>query len=304
MDIVELSKDLKTHVAPVYNLVGEDLFLIKQTINNIKSVTVKELEEFNYAKLDADKMTKSEAEAVLTTLPMGSEYRLVVLNKPNVEIIKIINDLDLSNDGIVVVCINAEKLKNAVSVDCKKLDRAIIVKYILNTLKKSNLTIDEKAMDYLIDATNMDMSNIYNELNKIVSYCDENQHIDLDLVSNMVSSFTEYATFMLTSAIDEKDYKKYQKILNEMTKSISFGELFSYLGRYFKKMQYIVLNKDDEALSKILNVKPYSIKMSRQFVTKNGINYYLNLYEKYINLDYAIKSGKISASNALYELIF
>ena len=177
-------------------------------------------------------------------------------------------------------------------------------KYIKNTLNKDNITIEDKALDYLVEASNMDMSKISNEVNKLASYCESGQVVDLNLVTNMVASYTDYATYMLTTAIDQKDYSGYQKILSAMTKSLSFGDLFSYLGRYFKKMQYIVLNKDDEALSKILNVKPYSIKMSRQYVTKNGINYYLNLYERYIDLDYRIKSGKISAYNALYELIF
>ena len=77
-----------------------------------------------------------------------------------------------------------------------------------------------------------------------------------------------------------------------------------YMGKYFKRMQYISLNKNDDELAKILNIKPYAIKMSRQNIAKNGVKYYLSLYEKYIELDHKIKSGKISATNALYELIF
>ena len=87
-------------------------------------------------------------------------------------------------------------------------------------------------------------------------------------------------------------------------KSSSQGEIFSYLGKYFKRMQYISLSKQDDELGKILNIKPYAIKMARQYITKNGIKFYLGLYEKYIALDYEIKSGKISANNALYKLIF
>ena len=76
------------------------------------------------------------------------------------------------------------------------------------------------------------------------------------------------------------------------------------MGKYFKRMQYISLNKNDVELSKILNIKPYAVSMARKNILKNGIKYYLGLYEKYINLDFKIKSGKISPSNALYELIF
>ena len=68
--------------------------------------------------------------------------------------------------------------------------------------------------------------------------------------------------------------------------------------------EYISLNKNDDEISKILNLKPYAIKMSRQYIAKNGIKFYINLYQKYVDLDYEIKSGKITPANALYELIF
>ena len=98
--------------------------------------------------------------------------------------------------------------------------------------------------------------------------------------------------------------KYLQKILNEMSKNASMSEIYSYLGKHFKRMQYISLNKNDDEIAKILNLKPYAIKMSRQHVAKNGIKFYINLYQKYVELDYQIKSGKITPANALYELIF
>ena len=128
--------------------------------------------------------------------------------------------------------------------------------------------------------------------------------VTIDIVINLVSNTSEYAIYMLTNAIDNKNYSNYQQILNDLSKAQSQGEIFSYMGKYFKRMQYIALNKNDDEISKILNIKPYAIKMSRQYIANNGIKYYINLYEKYVDLDHKIKSGKISATNALYELIF
>ena len=56
-----------------------------------------------------------------------------------------------------------------------------------------------------------------------------------------------------------------------MSKNASMGEIFSYLGKHFKRMQYISLNKNDDEIAKILNIKPYAVKMSRQQIAKNGI---------------------------------
>ena len=148
------------------------------------------------------------------------------------------------------------------------------------------------------------MDKIINELNKITAYCDGSEIVTMEVVTNLIANTNEYTIYMLTNAIDTKNYSTYQGILNDMAKSQSHAEIFAYMGKYFKRMQNLCLNKEDDRMSKVLGLKPYAIKISRQNIAKNGMKYYLGLYEKYVNLDYKIKSGKISASNALYELIF
>lgn len=304
MKFMDLNKELKNKIENLYNIVGEDLFLIKQAIANIKSATIKELEEFNYIKLDSSKMKQDEALANISTLPIGNEYRMVVFENPSADVVKLLNKYDFTNDNTVVVCVNAEKLTNATTIECTQLDKSNITKYILHYLSKFNLSIQAQALDYLIDACNLNMSNIVNELNKLSSYALNEDIITMDIATNLISNSSEYAIYMLTNAIDNNDYTTYQRIINDMSKSQSMYDIFSYLGKYFKRMQYVSLNKNDEELSRILNIRPYAVKMSRQQVQKNGIKFYINLYQKYIDLDYKIKSGKIHAENALYELIF
>lgn len=300
---MELKKSLNEKIYPLYNLKGEDFFLIKQAINLIKSVTITDLEEFNYVKLEAEKLKSNDILIQLETLPIASNYRLVVLENPSAEIVKFLNKYEFTSE-LVVVCVNADKLTSAETVDCSKLDRADLTKYILNYMAKQNLSIEERALDYLIDATGGAISQIVNELNKISAYALETNVVDINMATNLVSNSSEYVIYMLTNAIDSKDYASYQSVLNSMSKSQTYNEIFSYLGKYFKRMQYVAINKDDGELSTVLGIKPYAVKLARQNVSKNGVKYYISLYEKYIDLDYRIKSGKISTYNALFELIF
>lgn len=304
MKFIELNKHLKEEIKPLYNLKGDDFFLVKQALTNIKSMLIKDLEEFNYIKLDAEKMKKEQAYEQIAALPIGNDYRLVVLDNPSQDIVKFLNKYTFEDNTTVVVCINAEHLTEGEVVDCAKMDKTDVSKYILNALAKNKLSIEETALDYLIEATSSNMTKIVNELKKITAYCIDLDTVTMDIVTNLVANSDEYAIFMLTNAIDTKNYAQYQKILNQMMKSQSQGEIFSYMGKYFKRMQYIALNKNDDELAKILNIKPYAVKMSRNHIAKNGVKFYINLYEKYINLDYKIKSGKISSLNALYELVF
>lgn len=304
MKFIELNKNLKEKVENVYNIIGEDTFLIKQAILNLKSNLIKDFEDFNFIKVDAEKIKSSEADAILSTLPMANDFRLVVLTKPNSEVVKVINSFNFENSGIVIACINADKLANATTIDCGKLDRSDIVKYVLHNLAKANLSIEEQALEYLIEACSHDMSKISNELNKIISYCANEHVVTIDVVTNLVSNSSEYAIYNLTNAIDNKDFTAFQKILNEMAKSESKSEIFSFMGKYFKRMQYVALNKNDDEVAKFLNIKPFAVKKSRDSVKRNGVKFYINLYQKYVDLDYLIKSGKISVDNALYEIIF
>lgn len=302
MKFIEINKKLNEKIENIYNLTGEDDYLIKHAILNIKAATIKDFDEFNYQLLTND-CTRSALDAALSTLPMANDYRMVVLFNPTADQVKFINEFDFDG-SVVLVLVNAEKLKGGEVVDCSKLDRIDINRYILNYLKKVNLSIEEQAMDYLIDACNSNMSKIVNELNKIVSYCADMEVITLDVVLNLVANTNEYVIYMLTTAIDNKDYSTFQKIVSSMGKTNTANEIFSYLGRYFRRMQYVAVNKNDDEVAKYLGIKPYAVKMSRKEVAKNGIKYYINLYQNYIDLDFQIKSGKISAANALYRLIF
>lgn len=306
MKFIELNKNLKSKVQNVYKIIGDDMFLIRQTIINLKKFLITSFEEFNFVKLNAEKMKSDEIEANLLTLPINNNYRLLVIENPNGEVCKFINKFNFLDSSTILLVLNADKIMVGETIDCTKLDRKDINNYILNYLSKLQLSIREQALDYLVDSCSSDMAKINNELNKIVSYSlGENiDVIDLNLVTNIVSYSNEYVIYMLTNAIDNKDYTTYQKIINQMNKSQSASEIFSYLGKYFRRMQYISIDKQDDELTKILNIKPYAIKMSRQHIAKNGIKYYINLYQKYVDLDYKIKSGEISAKNALYELIF
>lgn len=303
MKFIELNKNLKEKVFPLYNIVGEDLFLVRQALTILKTNLVADFDEFNYIKIDAEKLKTSELEMNLATLPIGSEYRLVVLSNPNAEIIKYLNAID-SLQSTIVVCINAKNLNNAQIIDCEKLDRADIQKYVMNYLYKLNLSIEERALDFLIDATNGDMQKISNELGKISAYAKEEKVITFFDVTNLVSESQEYVIYMLTNAIDNRDLTAYQKMITNMNKSQSVQDIYSYMGRFFKRMMYIAINKDDTLLSQILSMKPYAIKLAREKIKTNGVKYYINLYNKYIDLDYKIKSGEITAKNALFELVF
>ncbi len=303
MKFLQLKKSLNEPKL-IYSITGDDEFLINQAQRILKEGLVTCFEEFNYLKVDMDNTNTKDYANLLNTMAFGDSYRMVVFTNPNAEQVKVINGLTKDLDRVVVVCIQPDsKLDNAEMVDCNHLDRADLIKWVNNYLAKSNTKIEKNAFEYIIDLSSGDLAYLNTELPKLVAFAGEKTitHEDVDL------TFTKnknYFVYHLSNAIDLKDKKQQFDILNTLTLSQSIGEIYTFLGPYFRRMFYCAISKDsDENLASILKVKPYAISKARQMVTKNKPTYYIDLYNKYINLDFSIKSGDITPQNAIYELL-
>lgn len=303
MKFLQLKKSLNEPKS-IYSIVGDDEFLVSQAVRILKESLVTCFDEFNYLKVDMDNTSTKDYANLLNTMAFGDSYRLVVFTAPSAEQVKAINSLTKDLDRVVVVCVQPEsKVDNAEIVDCNHLDKADLIKWLNNYLAKSNTKIEKGAFDYIIDLSNGDLAYINTELPKLVSYAGD-QTITRDDVDLTFTKNKNYFVYHLSNAIDLKDKKAQFDILNTLTLSQSVGEIYTFLGPYFRRMFYCAISKDtDDNLATILKVKPYAISKARQMVTKNKPTYYIDLYNKYINLDYSIKSGDITPQNAIYELL-
>ena len=68
-------------IANLYFFYGEEQFLLENKIKSIKKRLIdKDFEEFNYAKLDGKKITFSEIENQLLSVPVMSDRRMLVVS--------------------------------------------------------------------------------------------------------------------------------------------------------------------------------------------------------------------------------
>ena len=303
MKFLELKKSLESPKS-IYSIVGDDEFLVSQAIRVIKEGLVTCFDEFNYLKVDMDSTQTKDYANLLNTMAFGDSFRVVVFTSPSAEQVKAINKLTNGLDRVVVVCVQPEsKVDNAEIVDCNHLDKADLIKWLNGFLFKSHAKIQKNAFDYILDLSGGDLAYLNSELPKLVAFAGDKtisyEDVDITFTKNK-----NYFVYHLSNAIDTKDKKAQFDILNTLTLSQNIGEIFIFLGAYFRRMFYCAIDKgSDENLASILKVKPYAIAKARQMVTKNKPTYYIDLYNKYINLDYSIKSGDITPQNAMYELL-
>lgn len=303
MKFLELKKSLESPKS-IYSIVGDDEFLVSQAIRVIKEGLVTCFDEFNYLKVDMDNTQTKDYANLLNTMAFGDSFRVVVFTSPSAEQVKAINKLTNDLDRVVVVCVQPEsKVDNAEIVDCNHLDKADLIKWLNGFLFKSHAKIQKNAFDYILDLSGGDLAYLNSELPKLVAFAGDKtisyEDVDITFTKNK-----NYFIYHLSNAIDLKDKKAQFDILNTLTLSQSIGEIYTFLGPYFRRMFYCAIDKgSDENLASILKVKPYAIAKARQMVSKNKPTYYIDLYNKYINLDYSIKSGDITPQNAMYELL-
>ena len=304
MKFLELKKSL---IEPknIYTISGDDEFLIDQAIRLIKEGLVTCFDEFNYAKVDMDSTKTTDYANILNTMAFGDSFRVIVFDQPNADQVKAINTLCKQPLGqVIVVCVQpAVKVDNATIVDCSHLDRVDLSKWLNGFLFKSNAKIQKNAFDYIIDLSGGDLAYLNSELPKLIAYIGD-KTIEIDDVEQTFTKNKNYFIYHLSNAIDSRDKKAQFDILNTLTLSQSIGEIFMFLGSYFRRMFYCAVSKDsDDTLASMLKVKPYAIAKARQMVNKNKPTYYIDLYNKYIELDFSIKSGDITPQNAIYELL-
>jgi len=304
MKFLQLKKSLN-EAKTSYSIVGDDDYLVSQAIRIIKEGLVTCFDEFNYLKVDMDNTKTSDYANILDTMAFGDSYRVVVFYYPNAEQVKAINALIKQNlDRVVVVCVQpAVKVDNSEIVDCNHLDNADLSKWVNSYLAKANVKIEKRAFDYIIDLSNNDMAYLNSELPKLIAFAGDktitNDDVDLTFTKNK-----NYFVYHLSNAIDLRDKKSQFDILNTLTLGQNIGEIYMFLGPYFRRMFYCAINKgSDEELATILKIKPYAISKAKQYITKNKPKYYIDLYNKYIDLDFSIKSGDITPQNAMYELL-
>lgn len=310
MKFLELANSLN-NIKTAYIIEGDDDFLKSKALNLLKDSCIKDFEDFNYLRIDFAKKPLNDLNELLTTLPIGNDTRLLVIdnfvfNNDSYNHLKKIIDVNAQNTKLCVVFFEP-KISGNIDIeiiDCSKLDSTTFERWVLSFLKKRDFCIDKSALDYITFVSGCDLTFCNSELPKLIAYCDETKQIKLDDVKLLLTKNENYYIYNLTNAIDERNIEKYNSILNNLLQTEFVGDVFTFMGSYFKKMLYCALsNENDETIAQYLNIKPYAIKKSKESIKKNGKIFYINLFQKYIDNDTNIKSGKISPINALYSLV-
>ena len=305
-----LKARLKVDVKPCYLIEGEDYELYVRALSMISKAANLQLEEFNKSVFDDDNFDMQTVLNTCEILPMASDKRLVIvknITKFN-ENDRVLLEKYLKNPvkSTVLVILDFFDKFSAVKnlcefVDARRFNRELLQSVVVNELAKHDKKISLEAVGTLIDYCNGYLTNIVNEIDKLV-YFDSDPLITKKIVETVVNKNAEFSIFELTEALGKKQGDKVISLLSKLEKEAG---IFGLITNHFRRLFFIAISDaSDQELANLLGVKEYAIKKQREQVrsfSKMQLKKIFALLEK---LDYDIKSGSMLTQNALYYLAF
>lgn len=299
-----------------YVFYGTEEFLIKQEINKIK--TKEQIDNININTYDLENSTLEQIIEDASTISLFSENKMIICENAYIftgttnkklpeQNIKVLEEyLEHENpDTILIFSILKDKLDERKKItktlkqkkqikEFNKLDR--IDDFVKN--KFEPYKIDKKDITLLINRVGENLSLLYQEIEKIKLYKDEDLNITADDIINLTHKNVDTDIFNLIDNIIKKNktealesYKEMIRLGEEPIKIIiMLANQFRliYQSRNLYKKGY-----SEKDIASLLNVHPYRIKLA---ITK-GNNFHDNLLLTYIeklsDLDIKIKTGHI-----------
>jgi DNA polymerase-3 subunit delta len=279
MKYFELLNRIKSgKIDPLYHFTGEEDFLKEEAWRKISTVLVPEdLKSFNLDLLYGSETSAVEIISKVSTAPINSEKRLVVVFDLH-KLSPFYKDVLLSYlpklPDFTCLILTSPKLddktkktkfystlnKLATTVDFTRLYDDKIPTWIEAKFREYGKKIAKEAVLILHKYVGNNLSDLASEIEKLVLYVGERESINSLDVESVVGLSKTYNIFQLNDAIGEKDCEKALEILKNI---FLLGEkpgtviyrLAEHLERLIKTKSFVF--QKGTSLSSILKVHPY-----------------------------------------------
>ena len=290
----------------VYEIFGEDRYLCHLALEKIKNAFAPNLPDINIIKFSGENLDYSALDADLKVFPLGDIYRVVIIEdlkaKKNakLDLSFFENYASIKDFASVLVIYNAGedaslKIKNAITVDCSKLETNDLLPLIFEFAKNNKKEISRAVGVKLCDYCACDLTKIYSELEKLCSF-DNNKEITNEAVETLVSKTIDYQVLEITTKIAAKDKAGAMLVLKSLIKTEkSLYTIIGMLYNTYRRALYASINKDktDLELAALLGVKEYAIKMLNNQIKTFSPRKLKQIVDNLAQLDANIKAGKI-----------
>lgn len=301
---------------PIYFIIGDDRFLLLKAQDIIIHKFITNAVELNLQIFSGEECSMQDLVESAQTFPFASDYRVLLVrslpDKLNANDQKLFDEyLSQPSKQTIMIFVFDEKtdfyqknFSKVEVVDCSKLQKPVLTKYVASFLAQKNKRITMDAVDLFLELCDNDLVKIEKECSKLAIAIDE-EIINKEHILKFVPKSVDYEIFELSNAIGNKDAVQALSILQYLlNRKVSSQYILGVITSHIRRMFYSSITDDsDYNISKMLNIKEYAVTVTRKS-SKNFKKAHLKrAIELCLEYDYAIKAGNIDPEVALYTLI-
>lgn len=213
---------------------GEEEYLVNKTVQEITDFFLPEdLRFFNFYQFNEENCTKEAIGDVLYSLPVMSEKKIIhiaQIEKIKADVLNLISFYFTKKYEHTVFIFSGEKpdkrkgffkdldkQKNSYSVEFKMKNERELQPWIRNFFEERNRKIAPDAIMLILQSTAGNLSNLTQELDKILTYT-EDSLINSDHVSDVLGISKEFTIYKFQNAVANRDLAKSLLICENLMK--------------------------------------------------------------------------------------
>ncbi|ASZ07780.1 MULTISPECIES: DNA polymerase III subunit delta [Enterococcus] len=319
----DLQKIRKEKLQPCYLVLGTEKFLQDQVREEIlKKIQVDSKDDLNFLSFDMENASLDEVVAEAETLPFFGEQRLVFVENPYFLTGEKVNNGIEQNTDLLVDYLKAplestvlvffapyEKLderkkvtkqlkKTAITIDVKQLNEKEVRQYLMNTLNNSEIEMDRYAIDLFLRLTDLDLSKLMRELQKLMLFAQDQKKITTKEVEQLVPKTLEHNLFDMTQYVltgnTEQALRLYEDLVLQGEETIKINAILLAQLRLLLQTKFLIkIGYQQANIAETLKVHPYRVKLAMQEVRRFDEGLLIRLFDRLVELDYQIKTGQI-----------
>ncbi|MFD2305840.1 DNA polymerase III subunit delta [Enterococcus termitis] len=332
MNLQEALHQVRQHqFASVYLVQGTEGYLSELFKTELMNQLIKtEDDQFNYSSFDMEDVPLSTAIEEAETIPFFGDYRLVFIENPYfLTAERKTNGLEHDIDGllsyleqpspttILVFSANVEKLderkkitkavkKHATFIDVNPMGEREVRQYIEQTIQSEGYEIRPEAFELLLQLTDLNLSKVMGELQKLFLFSSDDKVIALHAVKELVPKSLEHNVFDLTNDVlsgnGEKAIQLYEDLLLQGEETIKLNAILLNQIRLFLQTKILAkLGYQQANIADTLKIHPYRVKLALQQVRRFELDRLEIIYDELVENDFKMKTGQMD-KELLFEL--
>lgn len=296
---------------PVYLLVGQSVFLIKEQIKLYQEAAA--VDPFNMVLLDGLDTEIEDVIKELVTVSFFSQTKMIVVENIDSfvryekdQLMPLIKYLEKPSSDVILILSAQEIPKNHSLGDAlskyafietiKSLELSSLPIYVHKLFSKDGYKIDGRTIEALIERTGNDLFLLHQEVEKLKTYAYDEKVIVLDDVNLLVPRNLEDNIFAFSSAYLKGDVKGYMQIYDDLlgskiNSSTILNHLFNTVNLILQTKTLLDQGSNQESVANYLKVSTgRAYHLIREAKVQNTLKLE-RLIKNLAKLDLEIKTG-------------